>query len=232
MGLVACTFQEPASELLPQTHHPPGSLSLKLRGWGYLHYTSTFINILLSSCLPLSRCVMSGVEILGIVAASSQLLGQGPKALRALSGLCSRLRDAPHEVLKTVEEIENLIQLTKSIKTSLENTSFTLQGGNSSASSRLAFGVRLLEECAKESADLENLIKPLLPTKSDSLIRRSWGAVIKTKKTEQILQRCRHIEAKKSSLILWLDFVKLSQAYEQRCGDTGLSYLCCKRTNT
>jgi hypothetical protein len=174
---------------------------------------------------------MSGVEILGIVAASWQLLGQGPKVLLALSGLCSRLRDAPHEVLKTVEEIENLIQLTESIKTSFENTSFTLQGGNSSASSH-AFGVRLLEECAKESADLENLIKPLLPTKSDSLIRRSWGAVIKTKKTEQILQRCRHIEAKKSSLILWLNFVKLSQAYEQRCGDTGLSYLCCKRTNT
>lgn len=59
---------------------------------------------------------MSGVEVLGALAAASQLAEQGLKTALFIADLCSKIRAAPESIHKQSTQLEQLISIAKLIE--------------------------------------------------------------------------------------------------------------------
>jgi hypothetical protein len=145
---------------------------------------------------------MSGLEVLGIVAAAAQFTDTGWKVVLSLSRLVSDLNHASRKVKNAAKQLQNLIEHVELIRTDIQH----LAASDSAVflSDDLADLITaLLGDCTEEAGELNEILKKLVPDLSYGKFRTSWKAVVSVKKEKHILERCARLETLKSSLGLW-----------------------------
>lgn len=145
---------------------------------------------------------MSGLEVLGIVAAAAQFTDSGWKIVLSLSRLVSDLNDASRKVKNAARQLQSLVEHVDLIRIDLQH----LTASDSPvllSDDRAGLITALLGDCTEEARELDVILKKLAPVSSDGGLRKSWKTVVSVKKEKAILERCARLESLKSSLGLW-----------------------------
>lgn len=136
---------------------------------------------------------MTGVEVLGALAAASQLLQQGTKLAGAIFDLYKKIRDGPESIRQQSVQVEQLIDIAKLIQTNP-----TLQTEVVSS---------ILSSCINEANDLLAILSKLVPKEETYRPEKIWKAVVAVSKEKRILAHLAKLEQGKSSLALCIETV-------------------------
>ena len=132
---------------------------------------------------------MSGLEILGAVAAAAHLTEQGLKIVN----LYSKIRDAPESISKHIVHIERLIEVAKLVEKNQPLQTAPIE-------------VTLRQCLAKATTLLETLSKMCVDTRDGKVIK--WKkAIAGVAKEKEIITLFAEIEREKSSLSLCISTV-------------------------
>jgi hypothetical protein len=131
---------------------------------------------------------MAGVEVLGALAAASQLAEQSLNIAIFISKLYSKVRDAPESIRKQSVQLEQLIDIAKLIEHNpLLQTD--LMGS-------------ILRNCVSEAEELQEILANISTAAGDGKIRELWKALDGVAKEKRILALFANLEREKSSLAL------------------------------
>lgn len=127
---------------------------------------------------------MSGLEILSVVAAASQLAEQGIKIIN----LCSKIRGAPESVSKHSDEVKQLVEVARLIakNQSLQSDPFD----------------SILRQCITKATSLQVILNKICADADDGTVIKWKKAVVAAAKDKEILSLLSELERKKSSLLL------------------------------
>ena len=131
---------------------------------------------------------MSGLEILGAVAAASQLAEHGPKIINFISELAIKVRDAPESILKSKIQIEQLIELAGLVK------------NNPPLQTPLVDSI--LHVCIDQAKQLLETLSKICAAAGDGHIVKLWKALGGIVKESKILALFGKLEQGKSTLAL------------------------------
>ena len=140
------------------------------------------------SMIPVKdKGLMSGIEVVGLVASASQLLVYSIKITTNLSEICQRVQDAPLIVKQRSDQIKQLISTAE----------FIQQNRHLQTAQVLIHLKETLEQAKTLSTTLERLEKDY----SRGSLRRCWKILIATKE-KAILANFDRLEKEKSALVL------------------------------
>lgn len=125
---------------------------------------------------------MAGVEVLGALAAASQLTKQSLKIAIIISDLYLKVRDAPESIRKQSVQVEQLIDIAKLIK---HNPPL-----------QTALVESILRNCVGEAEKLQEILGKISTAAGDGRVKKLWKALDGVAKEKRIL------EQEKSSLAL------------------------------
>ena len=136
---------------------------------------------------------MAGVEVLGALAAASQLAEQGLKIAIFISDLYSKVRDAPESIRKQSVQVEQLINIAKLIE---HNPSLQIDSVGS-----------ILRNCIGEAEKLKEILGNISTAAGDGKTRKLWKALDGVAKEKRILALFANLEREKSSLALSIETI-------------------------
>ncbi len=129
---------------------------------------------------------MSGLEILGAVAAASHLIEQGLKII----DLCSRFRDGPELVSKQSVYVKQLIEIAQQVE---KNQSL-----------QTAVIGSTLRQCLSKATKLMGILSKIYAASEDGKVMKWKKAVAGVAKEKEILALLVELEQEKSSLTLYI----------------------------
>ena len=136
---------------------------------------------------------MAGVEVLGALAAASQLTEQGLKIAIFISDLYSKVRDAPESIRKQSVQVEQLINIARLIE---HNPSLQIDSVGS-----------ILRNCTGEAEKLKEILENISTAAGDGKARKLWKALDGVAKEKRILALFASLEREKSSLALCIETI-------------------------
>ena len=132
---------------------------------------------------------MSGLEVLGAVAAAVQLAECGLKIARLITQLRSQVHDAPASLSRRLLQVQHLTEIARLIESSPALQTTLIE--------------RLLESCLRDAAELEALFERMVSkSSSHGKIAKYWKAVGDMNKEKQISALCDRLEEGKSAITL------------------------------
>ena len=131
---------------------------------------------------------MAGVEVLGALAAASQLTEQSLKIAIIISDLYLKVRDAPESIRKQSVQVEQLIDIAKLIK---HNPPL-----------QTALVKSILRNCVGEAEKLREILGKISTAAGDGRVKKLWKALDGVAKEKRILALFAKLEQEKSSLAL------------------------------
>lgn len=131
---------------------------------------------------------MAGVEVLGALAAASQLAEQSLQIAIFISNLYSKVRDAPESIRKQSVQLEQLIDIAKLIE------------HNPPLQTDLVGSI--LRNCVGEVEKLQEILTNISTAAGDGKVRKLWKALDGVAKEKRILALLANLEREKSSLAL------------------------------
>ena len=132
---------------------------------------------------------MTGLEVLGALAAASQLAQQSVQILTFLR----RIRDVPESIRKQSVQLEQLLDITKLVK---ENPALQTPLIDS-----------ILSKCVVESRTLQGILEKVTADVTDGKIKKLWRNLEGMAKEKQVLSSFAKLEQEKSSLALCIQTV-------------------------
>jgi hypothetical protein len=136
---------------------------------------------------------MAGVEVLGALAAASQLAEQSLNIAIFISNLYSKVRDAPESIRKQSVQLEQLIDIAKLIE------------HNPPLQTDLVGSI--LRNCVSEAEKLQEILANISTATGDGKIRELWKALDGVAKEKRILALFANLEREKSSLALCIETI-------------------------
>lgn len=136
---------------------------------------------------------MAGVEVLGALAAASQLAEQGLKIVIFISDLYSKVRDAPESIRKQSVQVEQLINIAKLIE---HNPSLQIDSVGS-----------ILRNCTGEAEKLKEMLENISTAAGDGKAKKLWKVLDGVAKEKRILALFANLEREKSSLALCIETI-------------------------
>src|ERR1700756_4129283 len=115
---------------------------------------------------------MAGVEVLGALAAASQLTEQSLKIAGIISDLYSKVRDAPESIRKQSVQVEQLIDIARRIK---DNPPF-----------QTALVESILRNCVGEAEKLQEILGKISTAAGDGRVKKLWKALDGVAKEKKI----------------------------------------------
>jgi hypothetical protein len=132
-------------------------------------------------------------EVLGVVAAASQLTEQGLKIAIFISELYSKVRDAPESIRKQSLQIGQLIDIAMLIKHNLKLQTVLVES--------------ILRNCVGEAEELQEILEKMSVAAGDGRVRKLWKALDGVIKEKRILALLAKLEWDKSSLMLCIETI-------------------------
>src|SRR2546421_3656951 len=129
---------------------------------------------------------MTGVEVLGALAAASQLTEQGLKISIFVSDLYTKVRDAPESIRQQSVQVKQLIDIARLIK---HNPPL-----------QTALVESILRNCVGEAEKLQEILGKISTAAGDGRVRKLWKALDGVTKEKKILTLFASLEREKSSL--------------------------------
>lgn len=144
-------------------------------------------------------------EVIALTAAAVQFLDVGGRVLIAFSSLCSGLKRVPAKVKAEIQQLEHVLVVLRTIETDVTAPSNGLATALTGVliQSQISEAKALLNDAVSQAKELEVILKSLVPPTQESALRKAWRMIISQKKEEEILERCRGLEAVKSTIQLW-----------------------------
>src|SRR5271168_3074304 len=136
---------------------------------------------------------MAGVEVLGALAAASQLTEQSLKIAIIISDLYLKVRDAPESIRKQSVQVEQLIDIAKLIK---HNPPL-----------QTALVESILHNCVSEAEKLQEILGKISTAAGDGRVKKLWKALDGVAKEKRILALFAKLEQEKSSLALCIETI-------------------------
>lgn len=136
---------------------------------------------------------MAGVEVLGALAAASQLTEQSLKIAIIISDLYSKVHDAPESIRKQSLQVEQLIDIARLIK---HNPPL-----------QTALVESILRNCVGEAEKLREILGKISTAAGDGRVRKLWKALGGVVKEKRILALFAKLEQEKSSLALCIETI-------------------------
>jgi hypothetical protein len=131
---------------------------------------------------------MTGLEVLGALAAASQLTEQGLKIISFISELYSKVCEAPESMRKQSVQVEQLIDIARLIE---HNPPLQTD-----------FVESILRRCVGEAAKLQEIMRKISTDAGDGRVRKLWKTLDGVTKEKRILALFANLEREKSSLAL------------------------------
>jgi hypothetical protein len=174
------------------------------------------------------------VAFLGAAAAGVQCAQVCVQVLMLGLSLRSKLRNAPDQVKRWLEQIEQLIALTELMKNNEGNMSLAAlsllpppSSSSSSSSSSLQAAAAppgtavtwveaALLECTAQAKALKDVLKDMVQEVDDAKGQKIWKAILTMKRELRITSSLQEIERQKSMLNLWLGQNNLRQLNDLR----------------
>lgn len=154
---------------------------------------------------------MSGVEIVGLIAATAQFADLGAKALRGLSSLISSLRDVPSRIESAATALKNFVDLSQTLRAHFETLPAAAVSETTQTQIRDTFNA-----CASETCAITNILEEITTKSSDNKLAMTWKRLVGVKHERDILERCDRLERYKSSLVLLLEDRALFLSIQQQ----------------
>lgn len=136
---------------------------------------------------------MSGLEVLGALAAASQLVEQGLKIALFLSELYKKVQDAPESIRKQAVQIEQLVDICRLIE--------------SNRSLQTAAVASILRTCLLEVGNLQDILRKISVAAHDGKAKQLWKAIDGATREKKINTLFGKIEQQKSSLTLCIQAI-------------------------
>jgi len=136
---------------------------------------------------------MAGIEVLGALAAASQLTEQGFKISVFISDLYSKVRDAPESIRKQSVQIEQLIDIARLIKHNPPLQTVSVES--------------ILRSCVVVTEELQKILGKISTAAGDGRVRKLWNALDGVIKEKRILALLANLEREKSSLALCIEAI-------------------------
>ena len=136
---------------------------------------------------------MSGIEVVGVLAAASQLAEQALKVTGAIYDLYKRVRDAPESIRQQSIQLEQLIDIAKLIERS---PSLHMDQVSS-----------ILSSCSNEANDLLDILRKVTPARENYKPDRIWKALAAVSKEKRINACFAKLEQGKSTLALCIETI-------------------------
>jgi hypothetical protein len=136
---------------------------------------------------------MTGVEVLGALAAASQLTEQGLKISIFISDLYAKVRDAPESIRKQSVQVKQLIDIARLIK---HNPPL-----------QTALVESILRNCVGEAEKLQEILGKISTAAGDARVKKLWKALDGVTKEKKILTLFAKLEREKSSLALCIETI-------------------------
>src|SRR2546429_665975 len=130
---------------------------------------------------------------LGAVAAASQLAQQCVKIGKFISGLYTKVRDAPESIRKQTVQVEQLIDIARLVQ------------HNPSLQTDLVGSI--LGNCFREAGQLEEELMKISGSAGDGKAKGIWKALVGLTKKEKILAHFARLEQEKSALALCIETI-------------------------
>ncbi len=144
-------------------------------------------------------------EVVGITAAAVQFLDVAARLAKTLSRVYGDFQHMPRKVKAIAEELTGFTQLIRILNSDIQapntGTASTLDGALSPASIALATG--LFGQCTVEAQHMEDIIRPLVPKASDTVMKRGRRTVVGLRKENEILDTWMRLQGHKVNLSLW-----------------------------
>ncbi|KAF2099037.1 hypothetical protein NA57DRAFT_56666 [Rhizodiscina lignyota] len=138
---------------------------------------------------------MSGVDVLGAVAAAAQLADLGFRSSLATVKFLSNLKKAPQTVADATSDLEDLtstIESLREILTGLHPSNIDQQQWDKLK--------QLLDKAADLAKDLEMTLRPLEGQAEDNRLQKVWRDVVSVKRQDEIAKAFSRLSHLKSSL--------------------------------
>jgi hypothetical protein len=136
---------------------------------------------------------MAGVEVLGALAAASQLAEKGVKITIFISDIYAKIRDAPESIRKQSVQVEQLIEVTRLVK------------DNPPLQTDLVGSI--LRNCVSEAEKLLGILEEITTAARDGRARKFWKALDGVAREKRILALLVNLEREKSSLALCIEAI-------------------------
>lgn len=136
---------------------------------------------------------MSGIEVLGVLAAASQVAEQGLKITGAIYDLYKKVRDAPESIRLQSVQVEQLIDIAKLIK---KNPSL-----------QTALVSSILNSCSNDANDLLDILRRVTPADEAYKPDKIWRALAAVSKEKTIIAHLAKLERGKSALVLCIETI-------------------------
>lgn len=115
---------------------------------------------------------MSGIEIIGVVAAAEQFAEVVFKTIKLVKSVTDQIQNAPDQMRQKIRRLESLASLAKQI----QNTK-ALQTEDVD---------KILKRCECHVQSLQDLLKKISFESHDSMIKKTWRAIIGLKEETDI----------------------------------------------
>jgi hypothetical protein len=149
---------------------------------------------------------MSGIEVLGAIAAALQLADGTFKACVKTVELLSRLKHAPKAVIQGAADLEELMNLIKSLRSLEDIQSIGIADAKSVK--------ELLDKLNSLGPELSDKLKPLQAQSGDHALQRLWRDIVSVKRQSELLSLLDQTLRTKSSLSNLLSGLGLRALYE------------------
>ncbi|KAI9764416.1 MAG: hypothetical protein M1840_008439 [Geoglossum simile] len=136
---------------------------------------------------------MAGLEVLGALAAASQLAAQGLKIAIFVSDLYSKVSDAPESIRKQFIQVEQPIDTARLIERNPQ-----LQTDQVAS---------ILCNCIGEAENLKQVLASISAAAGDGKVRKLWTSLDGVAKEKRILALVSNLEREKSSLMLCIGII-------------------------
>jgi len=156
------------------------------------HFVSTMPRILYLRQPRLSK-IMSGLEVVGALAAASQLVEQSLQIIIYISDLYKRVRDAPESIRKQSIQVEQLIDITRLIEHNPPLQTVLVDS--------------ILENCLRITEELQEILARVSTTAGDGRVRKVWKALEGVTREKRILALLAKLEQEKSALVLCINAI-------------------------
>jgi hypothetical protein len=156
--------------------------------------------------------------LLGAVAAAIQCVDTGWNLLRTGSNLCSRLHNAPGKIRRSLEQVQQLVDLVELIKQVSTNSLTSSMRAPSQPGSISVSAISWLEvvikDCTDQCRSLETILKEMLSEVEDGKCQGISRRILTLKREKIITNSFSEIERQKSALNIWLGHSALGQLNE------------------
>ena len=153
---------------------------------------------------------MSGVEIVGVIAAIAQFVDLGAKVALGLSSFVSSLKNVPTRIDSATTNLRLFVDLASGLQAELQRLSPSNNGTQNHAQIKNVF-----DACRIEVSELMRIIDVVRSMGSDNNFQRAWKTIVGVKLERDILERCERLEHNKSNVMVLLEGQNLILGVQQ-----------------